>query len=65
MLINEGFWGCAVHSSHVEDYSRALKGGLTTRRHGHNIGGKSDKGQDAPSRVTMGNVGQVGRIQGR
>ena len=30
---------------------------LKTRYHGYIIGDKSDEGQDAPSRVEMGNVG--------
>lgn len=33
--------------------------------HGHNIGGRGDRGQDALSRVVTGNVGQIGRIQDR
>jgi len=44
---------------------RNCKVRLTTRCHIHNIDGRGDRGQGALSRVVMGNVGQVGQIQGR
>ena len=40
-----------------KDYCKAPRGRLTTRCYGYIIGDKSDEGQDAPSRVEMGNVG--------
>jgi len=51
-----------VHGSHVEDYRRAPRGGLTTRCHGYIIGDKSDEGQDASLRVEMGNVGSYNEL---
>ena len=51
-----GVAGVAVHGSPVEDYCRAPRGGLITRYHGYAITDKSDEGQDASSRIEMGNT---------
>ncbi len=45
-----------VCESHVEDYGRDPKGGLTTRCHGHTIRGGSDEGPDASLSLEMGNA---------
>ncbi len=48
-----------MHGSYVEDYCRAPRRRLTPRYHGYIIGDKSDEGQDAPSRIEMGNPNYV------